>query len=784
MRNPSARGRAGAGRGVAAALALGALACGGRGEPARPWQLYRALASAGRLEVAVDPGPAARLCLPALRRLQAAGRFEVALVDPSAPRGEAPRILIGDESTPPMRAVLERLGIELGLDGGFAVFGQRFDAPGTVLVATLEDPERAGLPLTAWFARRAVDAASAAVELEPAWRPSLEVRLGGRALFRARLDPSGKPIEGTREGPAAGEDGVAARTLELEGFRVRVPPDLGPERWAASAPKLARARAALLAAFGPPDGSAVSAVELAIEQDLERHIEACGERSLWSAAPCGSARALLAPELPDDGGAGLAAALALALAGPPAEPWMLDAAAAFGAATWWGRPMEEWVAALAAGGLVPSIEELTAPDAGRSPHLLAPLRGALFAQLLEERGRLGLLDLWQGRASLDLGERLRADFEARLAELRLRHGAELERRRAERLARALAVRFRKGVDLCEPRPGGEGWGGATSNGFGSQAAERSLSQARLDGVDSVALVFYGSAEGSLAELAGTRAGGALAASVRDLELATCAARASRSGLSVGLRPELLASRSGTWRAAVVSSTSPSLAAFFADYRSFLVHCALLAELCDADLVCIGGSLLEVTASAADNPFSAGHAPERREGWRGLIRAARGAFSGGLTYAAGSIEEARAIEFWDELEWLGIDLFDSLAVPPRWGERPMSDRLPARIWAQLTRALDLAGERRKRLLVTAIGFAASQEAWRRPEERFGKPDALEQARLYAGLAQVVRALARDRAELAGLFVWNWLTEPALAPERAFAPQGRPAEGELEALFGRL
>jgi hypothetical protein len=780
VRNPGARRRAGAGRGIAAALALAAFSCGGRGAPARPWQLYRALATSQRLEVAVAPGPAAELCLPAVRRLRSEGPFEVALVDPSAPRGEAPRILVGDETTPGMRAVLERLQVELGAAEGFALLGRRFDEPGAVLVATLEDPERAGLPLTAWFARRAVDAARAAVELEPAWRPSLQVRLGGRALLRARLDPDGRPIEGTREEPAAGADGAPVRTLELEGLRVRVPPDLDPARWAGYAPKLARARAELLAALGPPDGREAPTVELEIEQVLARHVEACGGQSLWSAAPCG-ARVLLAPELPDDGGAGLAAALALALAGPPAEPWMLDAAAAFGAASWWGRPMDVWVAALAGGGLVPSIEELAAPDAGRSPHLLAPLRGVLFAQLLEDRGRIGLLDLWQGREGLVPDERLRASFEAALAESRLRYGAELERRRAERLARVLGVRFRKGIDLCEARPG-EGWDGGGSNGFGSDAAERSLRQARLDGADSVALVFYGSAESSLAELAGTRAGGALAASVRDLELAACAARASRLGFSVALRPELLGSRSGTWRAALVGSTSRSLEEFFADYRSFLVHCALLAELCGAELVCIGGGLLEVTSSAPSGALTAGPGLERREGWRGLIRSARGAFSGALTYAAGGVEEAQAIEFWPELDWLGIDLFGSLAVPPRWGVRPMSDRLPARIWAELTRALDLAAAQRKRLLVTAIGFAASEEAWRRPEERFGKPDVLEQARLYAGLSQVVRALARDRSELAGVFVWNWLTEPAMSG--AFTPQGRPAEGELEALFERL
>jgi hypothetical protein len=47
-----------------------------------------------------------------------------------------------------------------------------------------------------------------------------------------------------------------------------------------------------------------------------------------------------------------------------------------------------------------------------------------------------------------------------------------------------------------------------------------------------------------------------------------------------------------------------------------------------------------------------------------------------------------------------------------------------------------------------------------------------------------ALSRAREqklELAGVYVWNWSTDPGNNDERGFSPQNKPAERVLERIF---
>ena len=68
---------------------------------------------------------------------------------------------------------------------------------------------------------------------------------------------------------------------------------------------------------------------------------------------------------------------------------------------------------------------------------------------------------------------------------------------------------------------------------------------------------------------------------------------------------------------------------------------------------------------------------------------------------------------------------------------------------------------------------------------GASDPAEQARLFELLAQVLEQLGPDRNDLAGLFVWDWSTDPeaGLDPSAppSFSPQNRPAEHGLARLF---
>src|SRR5262249_25792619 len=100
---------------------------------------------------------------------------------------------------------------------------------------------------------------------------------------------------------------------------------------------------------------------------------------------------------------------------------------------------------------------------------------------------------------------------------------------------------------------------------------------------------------------------------------------------------------------------------FDGYARYAVHVGLLAELADADGLLLGGGMVESTSLGLDsrNP-SAKDAGGRisgwkREGWPKVIRAARGAFAGTISWTAGSMVEASSLPFWGDLDLVACDL---------------------------------------------------------------------------------------------------------------------------------
>lgn len=100
---------------------------------------------------------------------------------------------------------------------------------------------------------------------------------------------------------------------------------------------------------------------------------------------------------------------------------------------------------------------------------------------------------------------------------------------------------------------------------------------------------------------------------------------------------------GVWRANI-SPADP--AAWFAEYGVLLAEYASLAERARVDAVCVGS---ELTVLATGYP----------ERWRDLIRATRAQYGGLLTYGASfnaSGDEGAQVEFWDDLDVIGLDLY--------------------------------------------------------------------------------------------------------------------------------
>jgi hypothetical protein len=744
-----------------------------------PFELHRNLLLSRHVDVQVPSGRAGAVARRAAKRLSGSGVFFAEVAAPGE-AGSGPRVLIGDPSTPGMDAVLARLGIEANTDGRLRL--TRIEGGPLVdsFAATLADPERPGLPISVMCG---VDTTLLEPRLEhvtPTWRGALRGWSGGARVVEARLTPEGGVIEETVRLPFAEQHRLFGDDLRRSRSGIEMVLPEGEElELRTYARNLENSRNAVVEVFAPDTEPPAARVRLFTHpEDLAR---VTGEWQLSSVnRVTGEVRAVVYGEL-DDRGYALARSTAILVGGRPVRPWMLDGLAVNAAGEWWGRQLGQWAAMLEQGGLVPPLEDVLADVPVHSPHLIVPLRGVLVGELLRSRGNEAFVELWTGVQPFEIDDELRAGFAERLDWLRERNVSRIQEARGETLSRVLHQPLRKGINLSAPTSSWENG----ELGFGTRASERSLDDALAVGVDAIAIVVTGIVDPGLPSFPFEPPRQALAATSSDVALVATMRAARARGMSVMMRPFVLARPSGTW-AADHSQETPEVAdAFFADYERFLVHFALVAELGGAELLCAGTELAKSTITDEENsPWLPDFVNANHDRWRALLAKARGAFTGGLTYAADWQGEVGDIGFWAELDFVGQDLYTSLSMPPGTDVRPEDSEVAQRLRNALRTFVEVAREYHRPALVTEIGFASSSKAWLSPMESRGAPDLEEQARLFRCLDLALDQLGLDSESLGGLYLWHWSTDPDAGRklDRSWTPQNRPALEALAELFG--
>jgi hypothetical protein len=248
---------------------------------------------------------------------------------------------------------------------------------------------------------------------------------------------------------------------------------------------------------------------------------------------------------------------------------------------------------------------------------------------------------------------------------------------------------------------------------------------------------------------------------------TLARQADTLGIDVVLKPHL-------WVGGYDEAISRSDIAFrrpaawrrwARSYRDFLMVYARLAQDVDADLLVLGTELSQISTTRPDY-------------WRGLADTVRTVYGGDLTYAANWHDEYREIDFWDALDYVGVQAYFPLTEQ----DNPSLDTLRAR-WRAHRRSLAAVQRRAGRpVLFTEIGYRSAPSAaaapWRWPEQDGAVPsDTTLQARCY----EAFLATMHDAPWFAGAIIWKW--HPAHSGDRptAFTPQDKPAEAVLRRWF---
>ncbi len=274
-------------------------------------------------------------------------------------------------------------------------------------------------------------------------------------------------------------------------------------------------------------------------------------------------------------------------------------------------------------------------------------------------------------------------------------------------------------------------------GYEPEYAARMLDRLKAFGVNSIALVPYGSMrKGSPAIRYG---GGWERAEL--VEAVTNLAHAR--GLKVMLKPQIWVGGGG-YPGDVEFPDPRDRAQWFANYGEMVDFYAQLAHRSHADIFCVGTEFGKLTMHEAE--------------WRGLIARARKWYSGPLTYAALQGPEFETIGFWDALDYIGLNNY-----------YPLPDDLST---AAVVEKVETVQRRfGKPVIFPEAGFSSFAAPHRQPWDETPRALSMEdQARCY----QAVLKAFYKKPWFHGVYWWKVGTDAYGGPrDGSHTPWGKPA-----------
>lgn len=247
-----------------------------------------------------------------------------------------------------------------------------------------------------------------------------------------------------------------------------------------------------------------------------------------------------------------------------------------------------------------------------------------------------------------------------------------------------------------------------------------------------------------------------------------------NGLRVILMPIILLSspRGNEWRGVI---NPPSWDDWFEQYRKFLLYFARIAAEGKVEILMVGSELVSTE--------------KYTEQWRTVIKEARKAFPGKLSYSA-NWDHYKVIEFWDDLDLVGMTSYYKLSSEP-------NPRLPDLIeaWKPIRRGLLRWQEKiGKPLLFTEAGWCSQEgtsiEPWNYYRSSTATPAGLEEQRnCYRAFMEVWKddiwpTEFSESPVVGGVLWWEWNETPGGKNDYNYTPRGKPAQEELERWFKQI
>ncbi len=285
--------------------------------------------------------------------------------------------------------------------------------------------------------------------------------------------------------------------------------------------------------------------------------------------------------------------------------------------------------------------------------------------------------------------------------------------------------FQKGVNFTAEFPG-----------YSSENARLMLRALPKHGINSIALVPYGFVDRTNGHV---RFGGGMES---DAGIEQLSRLAHQLNIKVLLKPQTMSQAGYPGDLDFASLEIRNV--WFKQYTKFVEHYAELAKRIHADMFCVGVEFQKLVQYEGE--------------WRKIIARARGIYPGPLVYAATQGPEFETIQFWDDLDYIGLDNY-----------YPLPDDLST---TEVVHKVETVQKKfQKPVIFTEAGFASFEGSHREPwSEKPGKIALADQARCYEA---VLRAFYH-KPWFQGIYWWKVGTDGHGGLEDAsLTPWGKPA-----------
>lgn len=269
------------------------------------------------------------------------------------------------------------------------------------------------------------------------------------------------------------------------------------------------------------------------------------------------------------------------------------------------------------------------------------------------------------------------------------------------------------------------------NGYLSESAKKSLLKLKEIHSNSISIVPFGfmSSESDPTIFWANQTG-----SENDESIIYCGLNAKKIGLKVMLKPQLWL-RHGKWCGEIEMENEDDWSKYENEYRLWIIHYAAIAQQYKFEFLSLGVELLKFTKL-------------RPEYFRSLVSDIRKIYDGQITYSANWYDEADNIQFWNELDFIGINSYYPLSKK----ENADVSELKSEAENLAQHFSSLSKKWNRKIVFTEIGFAKNISPWVMPHEEKNNSifSEIEQANCY----KIISDEWLNQDWCGGFLWWKW------------------------------